>query len=308
MGEPLWEGAKVIPRNNVRSLFFCLSGHGGSFASVPRTSPKLERINCDLCGTTHARRPQRDATLAASHWVDWLQEDFNTAYSCARATQSAECDETLCEEDCVITPFGPGVVKSRLRVPSPTGAYEMPLILNGNRTAPIAPHKYLYSVRLSSLDCQDPATATAHVLGSAGGGHAVWKALSVLQLVSMLSRGRLQLPAAALQRVIQCIGDDSSIQNVLTSLLPPGSSSAAMANTTGTAAAAPVTSTTAGNARAITLRRDCICLSVGRRQENHYHSSIQTREWAFGMPHSSGMSGEYEWSMSGVCVEYEWRV
>jgi hypothetical protein len=95
MGEPLWPGSKVIPRQNVRSLFFCLSGHGGSFASIPRTSPKLVRIPCDLCGKPHARRPERDASQALTHWVDWLQDDFNNQYSCGRATQSTESDATV---------------------------------------------------------------------------------------------------------------------------------------------------------------------------------------------------------------------
>jgi hypothetical protein len=36
-GEQIRPGCKVIPRTNVRNLFFCLSGHGGSAASLPRT-------------------------------------------------------------------------------------------------------------------------------------------------------------------------------------------------------------------------------------------------------------------------------
>jgi hypothetical protein len=57
------------------------------------------------------------------------------------------------------------------------------------------------------------------------------------------------------------MGVDTSIQRILSALLD--------------------------GARTVLLRRDAMCLAVGSRQENHYHSSIKTREWMFELPHSS---------------------
>ena len=35
------------------------------------------------------------------------------------------------------------------------------------------------------------------------------------------------------------------------------------------------------------VRRDWLCLDVGARQHNHYHSSLRTREWVVAMPHAA---------------------
>lgn len=53
--------------------------------------------------------------------------------------------------------------------------------------------------------------------------------------------------------------------------------------------------------RLVGLRRELLCLPVGPRQENHYHSSLATREWAFQMPHRApdlSIYGPVSWKYS----------
>ena len=52
------------------------------------------------------------------------------------------------------------------------------------------------------------------------------------------------------------------------------------------------------------LRRELLCLPVGPRRENHYHSSLETREWAYQMPRPTpdlSIYGPVSWKYS-VCV------
>ena len=122
---------KVVPPSGIDSLFFCLSGHGGSFRSVPRLSERLCTANCDLCGAPHRPRPLRDERRVARDWARWLQRDCNTFHAAppsgrispvspvgspdaaSRVPGWVESDRMLVTGDRVLTPYGRGVVEGR---------------------------------------------------------------------------------------------------------------------------------------------------------------------------------------------------
>ena len=93
----------------------------------------------------------------------------------------------------------------------------------------------------------------------------LWRLLSILQGFSLLSGGR-QLPVRALQLLDEFLGE-CPIFEVVGSLA--------------------TATDTAGGAGRVMWRRDLLCLRIGPRHENHYHSSLKTREWAFALPHDS---------------------
>jgi hypothetical protein len=275
-------GDKVVARGgDLRSVFICFAGHGGSFPAVKRLSPLQYSKPCDLCGRPHTPRAPRDPREAAGGWVRWVAQDCNRTSS----NQSAEDDELLHEDEDVLTPLGPArivrcvrngaaavsflpiytggitVSVAGLRLPSPfrrrrlPGGYNMLVAVEGRPRA----HKHLYDVELRPG--AKPLVSPADLHGGSGG----WRAVLALQLISTLSGGGgAELPIGALPNMLQVgggLGTAPELLRLLGRLLRrPGR-------------------------LLVGLRREMLCLAVGPRREQHYHSSLTTREWAFGMPH-----------------------
>ncbi len=179
----------------------------------------------------------------------------------------------------VITPFGEGIVVQRQESPAD---YTLQLALDGARTKPIS-HKHLYLVRLHASPTT--TTTTSRTLCRAGAEHPAWLAVSIQQVFSLLSHGRHQCPTAALHLLIACLGTSSEWQDLLVSLVEGGGGGGRKKS----------------GSVVLLMRRDALCLAVGSRQENHYHSSIKTREWMFELPHASPLEiySFVSWRYSG---------
>ena len=133
--------SRMVSVVGVRSVFLCFAGHGGSFPAVPRLSDRQYTQPCDLCGRVHHRRLPRDPGAAAWSWVRWVHQDTNPAFRGAEQTQSSEHDQLLFVEEGVLTPFGPGRIIGRRKVPA---SYHMLVSVEGAKCS----HCYLYDVEL----------------------------------------------------------------------------------------------------------------------------------------------------------------
>jgi hypothetical protein len=179
--------------------------------------------------------------------------------------------QVLVVGDRVLTPFGGGhVVRRSRRAP-----YQLHIESHGAECY----HSYVYDVEL--------APSAADLVPDTAQG--VWVHLFALQLFSMVSGGA-QLPLAALgvfSAALSLHGGASVTCIVRELLLPPAAS----------------------HPRRLRLcRRELLCLSVGPRCENHFHSSLRTREWAFGLAHPAvdpASYGAISWRHSQhASVEY----
>lgn len=284
-GRPLKAGDKVIPADEkVRSVFFCLAGHGGSFRSVRRNGHQLATIRCDLCKRPHTPRVTRAQNKASTHWLDWQTEDCNGTYIASEGQvdakerlfsstkaklnyarshmQSAEDDRTLAEEDAVITPFGPGTI---LSVSSKGPRYNsvLPTTFGAKCWT-----RCRYTVRLHPQGGHKPGK---------GGGHnnPCWRLLAILRAFPLLSGGR-EIPGGVARALFELLGGCGSLCEWVRVCGVRVESGALVLSR---------------------ARREWMCLSCGPRREDHYHSSLKTREWAFGLPHASPASyyGHVSW-------------
>lgn len=355
-GNPRHPGDKVLPRDPelLGSVFFCFGGHGGSFRSTTRNSVALQRTRCDLCQEPHAPRPPREDTFAntARKWETWLTEDNNNTEKFSNtATHSLEDDQILCEDDQVITPFGPGrvvgrralaavgvppnhrggtegargmqrtvaVTRSMIHAPWPaspfplvadTGQYTSPFLLTygtKHSAARCIPHRFVYNVKIDKAGAERfqveaaralAASLSTTIIEQGGGvgrataessaaassllpGGSCWKALSILYTFSVSPQG-VQLPPAAVG-LLEAFLDNSDHANLRQFTLAHVQDQCAARGS-------------------VTLRRDLLCLPFGPREHNHFHSSLKTREWAFGMPHASPLEiyGPVSWRHSPV--------
>ena len=175
--------------------------------------------------------------------------------------------------DRVLTPFGGGRVVRRTQCAS----YQLHVESHGGECY----HSYMYDIELASSAVNLVADESTSV-------QRVWLHLFALQLFSMVSGG-LQLPLAALRAFAEAlsIGGAASIARSVGELIvqPPAS-----------------------EPRRLRLcRRELLCMPVGPRCENHFHSSLRTREWAFGMAHPAAPAsyGAISWRHSQYSsVEY----
>lgn len=299
-GQPRREGDKVLPRDPslLGSVFFCFGGHGGSFRSIKRNSPILTTTKCDLCSQAHTLRPKRELSSeeVGSQWPVWLQEDCNYVLKYSNtATHSLEHDRVLCEDDEVVTPFGMGRVVGRVSVaaqqvdramhalwPSSkfplvgsTGHYTSPFLLTfGTQHSPpmFLPHPFLYKVVLNVTNEFDGDERL--------NGGSCWRVLSLLHLFSTVHGIQLPPSAVASLEGFLDMEDHRSVRDVCRE---------------------DVQARCKDNGYVL-LRRDVMCLPFGPREYNHFHSSLKTREWAFGMPHAAplGVYGPVAWRHSPV--------
>ena len=261
-------GDKVVPNDtSAHSVFVCLNGHGDSSRCLPRSSPRLEHVPCDLCQRPHARRPGRDvaatamtSSAGASQFLEWIIEECLTPRS--KQTMSNEDDRNLDEGDRVLTPVGLGTV---LRAKRRAIKYPLPLLVDHRYASPSSLwSSYTYDVLLDAeanvavrrAQSSDPRLAFA--------GDPVWRKLSLLQSISGLTKGRIQCSCFAANSMEAYLTETDIRCLFIAGIQRPG--------------------------RLTVLkhcRRDFLTLAVGPRKENHYHSSLLTREWYFGMLHEA---------------------
>ena len=188
-----------------------------------------------------------------------------------------------------------------------TGQYTSPFLLTygtKHSAARCIPHRFVYNVKIDKAGAEQFQVEAARALAASlsttaveqGGGvgrvtagsstsllpgGSCWKALSILYTFSVSPQG-VQLPPAAVG-LLNAFLDNSDHANLRQFTL------------------AHVRDQCAAHG-SVTLRRDLLCLPFGPREHNHFHSSLKTREWAFGMPHASPLEiyGPVSWRHSPV--------
>ena len=275
-GRKIQSTDKVIPATtSLDSVFLCLNGHGDSARCLPRCSLRLSQIECDLCNKPHQERTERIdqtfdfKTLTANQWMKWLQEDFVPLKT--SMTNSKENDRILDVDDPVITLCGSGkivAVRRIQKVPSKNrNQYCLPTLEDPYvRSKTITfDHSYIYDVQITtpftvanySIDSTDSTDSTNSMDGT-------FQVLGTLQAFSTLTHGKYQLPPCAAILLEEYLGTTER-QRLITFIFE----------------ARPK------NCVITSCRRDFLVMSKAPSIENHYHSSLKSREWFFGMLHSS---------------------